>query len=399
MPSGDKSKTLQATMSRSEILIECSYPFGRLVPTDERSEAANYGSAFHEGLDLNLNGKKVRSVDIARLVRKWSLPERVGDELMETIPQGEKVFRRWLSDNEFGIDFSRKLLATEQALALTPLVRARVIGPPDKDHIYQDAKRSELPGTPDYVGRGKTYEGAVILVEDHKTGNEDFSKVLDKPQLLSLGIAAARAYTKDPTKTEIVLAVLHAWRRGMAKVYAERVKFSDLAEHERKLKVGLDDIGTGRLRPGPQCDRCPGQAICPARGGQLAEQGAEVLRGLIAAGGGSVTAAIVPANRQTSVATRDQKLGRLYSLIQAAERMTKQGRDEIRQEVIAGAMPETKDGYLVIRTHIRESLSKNSIYEAYGKLKAERMIAQFRKDGAIKSTEVKQLDVAKERGE
>lgn len=392
-------------MSRSEILIECSYAFSREVPAEERSEAANYGSAFHAGLATLIAGTpRLATREVLALVRKWDLADHVAEELQETIPAAHAELRRWLASNEFKIDFSRVHLHTERSLALAPLRGSRTIAPPDEDHVYRAVRPGELPGTADVDGYENKHD--VVLVLDHKTGEEDFSRPLEKAQLLSLAAAAVRlprprGTTQSPRRLpDVILGALHARRRGLPKVYAERIRAEELRPHEVRLKAGLEDIGSGRLRPGPQCDRCPGQAICPARGGQLTERGVDVLRGLV--GAANPMGAVLPANGQenpTGSLSRAARLGRLYDALTAAEKMAAQGRKEIRREIeMTGIMPETAKGYLRLISYRRESVSKNSILQAYGKLKGERMLSQLRKDGAMNVTEGKQLDVEKERG-
>jgi len=77
-------------------------------------------------------------------------------------------------------------------------------------------------------------------------------------------------------------------------------------------------------------------------------------------------------------------------------------RAEIKSEIIASkgaVMPETPSGeYLVVREYVKESLSKTSVTEAYGKIQGERMLNKLREAGAIKKTTVQQLWPEKERG-
>src|SRR5271166_1713956 len=107
------SSGLQPTMSSSNILLECSYAYGK----DVRREAgtpARYGSAFHVLLAARIlntiraaDGGKVRpiiAVSPKMVAKQWGV-EDAHEELTEHMPAAHAELIRWLSKNEYRIDF------------------------------------------------------------------------------------------------------------------------------------------------------------------------------------------------------------------------------------------------------------------------------------------------------
>lgn len=384
---------LQPTASRSEVLVNCSWWVDRELPKEEIWEAAKYGIAFHEAMAAMLSGG---TADIPAVAGKYDLSDHIADELTGNVHESFRTLQKWLSGvNPYKIDFSSWTKLVEQPIALYPNSISRKIPGPDEDHVYPDLELEEIAGTADLIVLPDK-KGEPILVLDHKTGaSEDYSRPWALPQLKTLGIAAARL--TRPQTDKIIVAVLHAPRRGLPKVYAEDTTLWHLGAHERQLARSLDLVNTGYLRPGRWCDKCPGRSVCPAYGGQLTEAGASVLRGLVAAG--NPTAAIISANDGQSNLPRERKLGLLLEVVQQAEKMATQARLQIKAEMKRdGIFPETSGGYVTLRTHERESVSKSSIMDAYGKLEGERVLAKLREDGAVKKTTVEQMTVEKERG-
>ena len=409
---------MQPSMSWSNLLLECSFLFAQEIDRGPAGEPARYGSGFHEILAGSLTNAfrkrdgrgplKVKSPQEVAL--KWGMPDK-HEEMREHAAAGHDYLLKWLSKNEFRIDFEpirkKGVLFLESALALKPLESARTIAPHDENHRYRGLVTGEQPGTLDLsiVPSERDRKKLPVLVEDHKTGEEDFSRPLDKPQLLSLAAATMRM----SGATEAVVAVLHARRRGMPKVYADKVKLSELKSYETRIATSLARIGDGSMRPGPHCDRCPAKTICPARDADLLNTAGEVLIGLTAAGG-ALSIDGLTANDVTLVKipqgagglARDKRLGVLYDVVRKAEALAKRIRSELRDEIIAskGAiLPETPQGeYLIVREYEKENLSKDGILKAYGKIAGERMLTKLREDGAITRSKVQQLWPEKERG-
>lgn len=419
----------QPSMSNSAQLIECSYAYGQEFERRVSGEPARYGSSFHELLAHRVTahvraGRKTVIPSAKTIAARWGediKPDEVDDAVKAALP----TLMGWLKKNEFRIDFDemrkKGLFLLEKAVALTPLVSGRAIPGHDEEHRYSGLTRAEIPGTLDLaivpIATKVKVDGVrgmrnlpdmiqgPILMLDHKTGDEDFSKPLEKAQLLSLGAAVMRWVGA----TEAIVGVLHARRRGMPKVYAEHVKLSELKAYETRLQTGLARIGDGSMRPGPWCAHCEARSICPAKDAELLQTAGDVLTGLTAAGGalsvqGLTANDVVLAKAPTNL-SRAKKLGTLYSVVRKAEAIAKRARAEIKSEILATIalgqilMPETLENeYLVIREYDQENLSKKGITDAYGKIKGEKMLQKFRDDGAITTTHVQQLYPEKERG-
>lgn len=398
-------------MSWHAHLIECSYAFGVQFDRIHAGEPARYGSAYHELIandTLCNEDASIEPLAPLEVAKKWNV-EKYVEELVTHVQAGFQELQRWLSHNPFRIDFKKALkggvsLFVETALALRPLESARFIQPHAKDHIYRGLRLGDLPGTLDYaqVARLRGKPTWPLLLLDHKTGAEDFSRPLDKPQLLSLAAAMMRLTGVH----EAIVGAAHARRRGLPKIYAEKVKLSELKAYETRLANAAGRIGDGSMRPGPWCTRCPAASACPARDSDLLSRAGDVLTGLTAAGG-ALSQAGLAANdvaiikSPSAAMTVERKLGLLYSVVQKAEALSARARAEIRSAILADPdlLPETpEDRYLVVRTFEKESLSKQSILDAYGPLAGERLLAKLRKDGAIKKSRVDQLWLEKDRG-
>jgi PD-(D/E)XK nuclease superfamily len=393
---------LQPSMSRSEIVSNCGYAFGKNVDPEESSEAARYGSAFHELLASLILGKKIPVGSYSKVSTRWGV-QQYTTELIPHVRAGHETLAQWLKRNEYRLDFSKGDVTVETAVALKPLVYGREIESHDEDHRYHGVVEGELPGTLDYKNETRIGKKKHLVVLDHKTGEEDFSRPLEKHQLLSIGAAVMRWLGYD----EMVLGVLWARRRGMPKVYSEKVKLSEIRDYETNLQKGISRIGDGSMRPGPWCEYCPARSICPAQDAELLSKAGDVLTGLTAAGG-ALSKDGVSANDVSIVKvkpilglSRERQLGHLYDVIRLGQRMIERCRDEIKKEILENPslLPPTSEGeYLIIREFEKESLGKSSIVAAYGKMAGERMIEKLRQAGAIKKTKVQQLWPEKERG-
>lgn len=393
-------------MSWHWLLIECPFAFSATFEPRVAGEPARYGSAFHDIEARALTEQREpRATWIAPVADKWGVGQYTPDLFKHTIA-GWNTLTDWLRGrNPFNINFyaNGNTHIIEKAIALTPGVSARWIEPHDADHVYHGLEAGEQPGTLDLavIPPKRLLRKQPVLVEDHKTGEEDFSRPLDKAQLLSLAAAVMRV----TGATEAIVAVLHARRWGLPKVYADRVKLSELGNYEKRLTTSIARIGDGSMRPGPWCGRCPARDVCPAKDSELLTRAGDVLTGLTAAGGalsnGGVTGKDL-AIRSKAVMSVEKKMGLLYSVVKKAEIMAGRARDEIKKAIIASGgrlVPETPDGeVLIVREYEKENLSKSGVIEAYGKTKGEKMLSRLRADGAITKTKVQQLWPDKGRG-
>lgn len=395
---------MQLTMSWAWLALECSYAFGQEFPRMPAGEPARFGSAFHELIARSLKtGQTPSRKWVPAVAKKWGVSQHE-DEVYNLVDASREVLLPWLAGkNPFRINFApyMKDALVEEAVALTPGNAGRFIEPHDEDHKYHGLHEGEIPGTLDLGVVPPRRKKLPILVEDHKTGEEDFSRPLDKPQLLAQAAATMRAAGRD----EAIVAVLHARRWGMPKVYADKVKLSELKNFENRLAVAQARIGDGSMRPHAKCGYCPAREICPARDSELLARAGDVLTGLTAAGGALSDGGVKGTDlaiRTKAVMSVEKKMGLLYSVVKKAEVMAGRARDEIKKAILASGgrlLPETPEGeVLIVREYEKESVSKSSIVEALGKKAGEREIEKLRKAGAVRKTSVQALYPEKERG-
>jgi hypothetical protein len=375
---------LQPSASRTELLLNCQYPFGRIVPREtEVSEPARYGLAFHELMADMLRAGRIVPLIGKKTALKWKVDY---EEVVPHVRAAFNVLDVWLSGkNPWGVNFRAGVERTEASFALGGggLGGARSISNPTEDtHEYLDLKNGEIGGTVDYLSIGDDVEKPRFkLIIDHKTGFGDFSNPQDLPQLQTL--ASMADLLPGTPRTPIIAGILHADRQGVPTVYVEELP-SLYGEqfYSNKIRPALAKIGDGSLRPGPHCEHCPARPICPARDGEIIRSALELL---------PKAAAIVKRDAANDlVSGRD--LGRLHVLIKEFEKLIVPAKEEIKAAVQAGAFIERPDGkVLVLKTRSYETLSKGSIERALGKLRAAKEIARLRKLGCTETQEREEI--------
>jgi hypothetical protein len=380
---------LQPSASRTALLLTCPRPFDPNIEADPDlpGEPARYGSAFHSALAscLKTSAKKPleRSARYARVIDKATAEFDVRSaraELAGHVKSSVKVLRNWLAREKL------EVAEIEKAYAVRPYPNGtwttRSIPAHDESHRY-DVEPDMVPGTVDLVAKSASR----MVVIDHKTGGEDhgFATPASMPQMRTLGLGAA-GVTKHAE-----VGIFHADRRGLPIMYAEPYEPSEQKSHARALSTSLSLVGTGFLRPGPHCARCPARITCPAHAADLlAESTAALVEG-------ANKLALEPINpralhvlptlvRETDAlgASLEERAGVLYEVLKKFRVLEKAGSDEIKRLVKSGAVVETRDGsVLAIQTQTYETLSKKSVLEALGKIAGERELARLRKKGAI----------------
>ena len=392
---------LQPSGSRTDLLLNCQYPFAEDVETtDEPGEPARYGSAFHELIaELLLleamappatvaeaikSDYRVADVRINRLKEKWRLPPSSIEPLPEHVAAAFLVLWKWLrGENPWRKDFILCGEAEiEKAFAVTPRVTldqttVRPIGLPTTDsHKYSGLKRGEIPLTLDLkIGD---------LVLDHKTGHKDFSSPSDLGQMLTAALVPAAGFKEKPAP--IIVAVLDADRRGIPAVYAEQVGRERLQTHAKKLRAALQRIGDGSMRPGhgdtSWCKTCPARDDCPT-------QNADLIKSAVAVFPAVQLSLQSPEKRAEITTPRD--VGALHWFISEYDKLSKAARAEMRAFVVAnptaGAVRPQDGKVLTMVTKKYTNLSQASILRAYGKVKGERVLKKLRTDGAIEEGE------------
>jgi hypothetical protein len=390
---------MQPSASRTELLLECSYPFDprHTFAPGEVGEPARYGSAFHEVLARVLDHPKANTHrEIGRwasiAAKRYALDDSIVEELTLHVTQAAPVLITWLGGkNPWREDFTKSKLETEQSFAWSPSLLARDTASPDSEHVYPELKPRQMGGTVDLLRRSGA--GKMALVLDHKTGEDpsgSFSRPHKLPQLLSL---AAAVTSLTGTRKSAIVAVFHARRRGLPIVYSEKVDSPTLQEHSGKVFEALLRVGDGSLRPGAWCARCPARSVCPAQDAELLSHAAKLLGGLHAQG----SEALLVSNGNAGL-TRAQALGNLYEIVKKSEDLAARAREEIRNEIVrTKVMPELADGrHLTVISREVERLSKSTLTRGLGRLAAEREIERLRKIGGLEQATQTQLHAEKE---
>lgn len=389
--------TLQASASKTDLLLQCARPFEEGVETsDEPGEAAAFGSAFHELMYLAKNLKPDHLLPIAtKLERKWNVPG-TADELVGHVRSAKKLLAKWLAgENPWGANFNTGEAVREQAFAINPsaLTCRRIDAPSVEDHVYRDVDhRIEIPGTVDLMVLG----AAAPMVMDYKTGRDPFDFLTvpeDVTQLRTLGLAAwIEGHSDENPCTEVILAVLHAPRGSVPAIYADLVPVADLQRHAGQLADALRRKGDGSMRAGPCCRLCPARSDCATQTGAYLASAAQALE--LATPSGNVMAELVEYGiRPDGLATADD-VGRLHYFRAQFQKLEKSAGSLMKAWMIdhPDAVPVRPDGkVLIMRNKTQENLSKASIIRALGKVAGEALISELRENGVIETSEREEL--------
>lgn len=374
---------VRPTMSKTDLLFQCSYPWFRWVRPEIVGEPARFGSAFHEGAEAALAGRRFNAKASAK---KWSIDEgALKTRLDETLP----TLMKWLrGENMWALDFTKGEVSTEATAALSMVgAPTRLLpGGPGDAHDYPEAGEDEFPGTADLVSFGtkgamtglvrKANPTKVLLVLDHKSG---FNVAADwqprtpaeNGQLRSLATAFADLYEEPDL---VIVAFFHAPAEGLPQVMADELTPADLAQHRKELGKAWKRLGNGWLHPGDWCTHCPAWAVCPTNSTSLTE---------LKRAGGPLTST---------------RVGSIHAALGEFNRLADRLREEIRAWVAANGPGERPDGATVeIVEKMVERLSKRSILEALGPVRGEAMLAQLRSCGALAERPQMELRAVKSR--
>lgn len=369
-----RMKTILPTMSKTDDFLACQWPYGRKVALEEgSSEAARYGSAFHEAIAARFLKTSGTAGSLKKIATKWGVDVT---ELAPHIAEAYPVLRAWLSgENPWKIDFCRGQFTSHYELSLAWDVvaqKARGCAPPDPaTHTYPDRGPTEITGTADLICQPRTPRGP-LLVLDHKTGY-DVPEPEDSGQLLSLALAAA---AMGGGGGPIILAFFHAPRRGAGStIYATEVTRSRLSTHAAGLRRAWELVGTGALRPGPQCSYCPVFSECPVNTKALIE-----LRG-------------------KRVELTEETVGKIHQGLQQYDQLAADLRARIRAWVKVNGVAVRPDGKeLTLLKKPWTNLSQASIKRALGAEQGAKMLEKLEKLGCIEHTEREELHAVAPKG-
>ena len=364
------------TMSKTDLLLTCPWPWGRRVPPEKVGPPAKLGSGVHKALEQSLVGffstGKAAKIDFKKIAKNFGCEPA---ELKMRFESAWGIIPKWLKqDNPWGIDFSKGAKRIETSVAYdVELGTARWIEAPTvRDHVYEDRKPNELPGTVDLAIVCDGY----LLVLDWKTG-EEIPEVTSSGQLLSLALAIyklceAHAWSSaKPLQTvkKIIIGFGHTPWTGITTVYADSIEIGQLDEHARKLKEAFRRRGGEWLHPNKGCPICPAFPVCPTQIPTL-----EVLR-----------------DGRRALTTPEEVGGAHYHLQMYRKQFAKL--DEIISEEIRGAVAEwgpcpRPDGRTVdLVKRPFTNLSMSAIKRQLGEVEGKKLIDQLEKMGAIEHGE------------
>ena len=361
---------MQPSASKTDLLLQCSYPFAkdRVLNREPPGEAAIYGTNFHSAMEMLLGGQE---------------PVFLSDEVIANAKAAYEKLNAWLAAN----DYLGGSCLVEFTLAFCPRTfTARDIPGPDDDHVYHELRADEIAGTADLVVIPKDPDRP-ILVLDHKTGlSGDFTKPHNLPQLLTLGFSVLARFNRS----SFVPAVLHAPRGGLPQVFEGDCRRIDVdgSKFVQQLRVALDRVGDGSLRPNGLCYRCPARHDCPARVVDLVERSGELVEKANLVG-----SELVLVNNDNAL-SREARIGKLHLLLARFRELDRRASEEIKRELRAN--PETEvvrpDGKtLQIVTKSVERISKASIIRALGKEEGSKLIDELRSKGCLTEQEQDEL--------
>ena len=380
---------MQPSASRTETLLQCSYPFS--YKEDDRegevvSEPARYGSAFHELIAKLILGQTARwESAVTAAGKKWKLPPsslrdlpshvKSSHLLLDGFLKGKNPWRRNFLRGKptMDVEGSYALTLKKEGKRLQGAVR-RISSPTVDAHRYEDLSPGEMAGTTDLI--------IDDFVLDHKTGSsESFANPSAKAQLKTLGLIPLFQKNKVP-----ILGVLHADRRTLPEIYVDEGDRGELEAHAVSLERSLGKVGDGSLRPGPWCARCPMREVCPAQHAELLKRSSEIV------GASMGIKPFLENDDKRLMAASD--IGRIHQMKAELKRLMEVLDQEVRDWVEEHpddlvVRPDGKELEFVDRTY--ERLSKAAFVEKMGTVKAEREFQRLRKLGVLTKVERREL--------
>jgi hypothetical protein len=367
--------TLQATASKSALLLQCPRPFSKSVETEhqEPGEAALYGTKFHAAIAEWLTKRELHK---GGMLEELLLTD---DDLLRHVENAYAELQAWMrwDGNPFNLDF--KVVGVEVSRALNLFLedseaRPIILNDADGAHDYGPLGVLDMAGTADVVLEAMEPNqeglGPFRVVLDHKTGEYgDYSNPAANSQMQALALM----FRAD------AVAILHTPRGSAPIIYAEEFNnpMNILSERFRDSLLRID---SGFLRPGPECRFCPARATCPAKQGELIASAAALVETTLSHRG-----ALLAQKTPLTAGQFHMMRAELTHLIDTAL-------SEIREDIRGGAVIERPDGKtLSLEKRMVERLSKKSILDAYGKERGEEVLAKLRADGALVEIEQEEL--------
>lgn len=235
------------TASRLDLARACPGSFALPHIPTAPGAAARKGTLIHAYIEHVLGG-----------VADPPLPEeKAARRVCESLDAGALC--------EVAVGSGVELLSIEQPLGWDPGT-GRAAAPEVDEHAehrdYSAFPDAFVAGTADVI----SVFGDHVRVTDFKTGSYEVADPGENPQLLFLGLAAAKAHGKD----RAVVQVASISDDGALKVRRAELRPRDLERVEDDLGNILRAVeesraaGPPKLRPGRHCRFCPALPNCPA---------------------------------------------------------------------------------------------------------------------------------------
>jgi hypothetical protein len=367
---------MQPSASKTDLLLECSYPFGRDEVVSTSNEEADYGNAFH-GLigvipagveEKKLPKRALIMTKAARLEKKYATQASAKD-IADHVLVCHAAVHKWIKRELGSLDGWE--VSQEQALIYNPWDDKTRQGalPSEDGHVYADVGPDEMPGTLDL----KLWhpKEKLLYVLDYKTGRDPIGPA-ESGQLLTLGLATTRLHGVD----RLVGGIIHTPADGLTTIQTSPISPKQLDKHRKSLRRALAMIGDGSLRPGGHCTSlyCPALAMCPSKTNALA---------MLKADGTALDA---------------DRVGRIHQAMELYDRLREGLRAQVKAWVVQNGPATRPDGkVLVLRESSRRTLSKSSIEEAMGK-RALKVLQMLEDEGCFKESTRTELRAEPDRG-
>lgn len=352
---------LYPTSSKTGLLLQCSWPFGARqdIPKESVGEAALYGTDYHALAAHRLSRAKLPAPTL-----REEFAGEVARHIDATIPPLEAWLegKGWRTPHEF----------IETAwLYHTHTRRSRQTSLDIETHHYHGHAAHEIGGTVDFAAWDPVDRSLLIL--DHKTGELDPGDPAEHSQLHTLAVIVS-AFLKNPKS--VTLALHWAPRRGLPEIRAKVISPARLESHTKDLRRADDEIGSDRLRVGPECAYCPARHQCPTRTNALA--------------------LFTPADAALTRPWTPAEAGFVHERLAFYRDMARMLEDKVRATVVEAGVAERPDGK-VVRLEPRpfSNLSLASIHRALPKDEAEALIDELGSKGCIETSERLELRARK----
>jgi hypothetical protein len=356
-------KPVQASMSKTDLLLKCQYWASPLVttvpePTDPSflNEALRFGRAFHKTMEIHLASWGKKRPNFKFIAAKFSIDAKRLEHFFRRAKEFVEIFLK-------KYDWADHERLVEKKIAYDPFEDTMRFLESTGERDYSKIKSTEFPGTGDLAVIPKNRR---LMVLDWKSGQSSYTGK-DNGQLLSLSTGLSRHF--QTFEADVFIVRIDDDFIEPTEDYVLTSKALD--QHRDNLRAAITSALSKNpsMRPGSHCTRlyCSAIEVCPAHAGPLS------LRDAI-----------------EGVLTQEQK-GYQYSRFQAAKKLVEKLGDYWRDDVVRNGWLITDDGWVEAQDRSKETISKASIRRAFDPVKAQEIIDMLQEAGAIEKSEYTQL--------